>query len=366
MITGRVMQMIEPQSTNLYKNLLIKYNIEPDFVEDCGKVQKIYSHHGIFALKKASLTKDMHNRFLHTIQNLHEKGYRYVVPIYRTTDGNYVISSDQSQFYLMPWVESGISINSAQRFSDLLREAARMHSITALRGKINHPQYEAYYGKMKMHIDQRKLAYERFIEKCESRIYMSPFELLFCTYFKELMRSEDEALKNLEEWFAHINDKKESRIVICHGNLSPTHIVYDANGNSYLINFERTFTASPVYDLYYFFRKYFYKYPQKSSDALPLYRQYTRYNQLTDDERYFLFYHLAKTNNIHKLIQKYEEARPKSEKDAVAKLQHYLWQMQAASSFITSIESELETEIFAEETGDGTGDGAGEGSVTAP
>ncbi|KEF39478.1 spore coat protein YsxE [Schinkia azotoformans MEV2011] len=349
---------MKQQTLEPYFRILTKYRLEPDFIEDYGKIKKVYTKQGIFALKEVRYSEEQRNRFMQAVNRLHDKGYRHVVPIYLSSDGRHLQSDNSSgcEFYLMPWIDNG-QVRADQRFVDLMREAARIHKVTEVTGKANHSYFQHFYEKSIANIDKRKLDYERFIEKSEQKIYMSPFELLYCTHFVQLMRMEDFVLNTLVDWYEATKEKNKDRISICHGNLSPNHILYDERGYSYLFNFDRTFRASPIYDLLDFFRKALYRYPQKAAEAVGWYKEYSQNHQLTDDERLLLFYYLTQTDNIHRIIHQYQTDPSISEKNIVVKLQRSIWQMQAAHSLVTQINEGIQQEkneaLFAEDNGGG-------------
>lgn len=333
-------------SLETYAKLLNKYRIAPDYIEELGKVKKIYTKQGIFALKQAKFSSEQRSQFIHAVQNLHEKGYRHVLPIYLTAEGKYLISEGDNDYYVMPWIDSNRSL-IGNHYEDLIKEAARLHTVTEVKGKVNLSYLQHFFEKSSANIDKRKLDYERFIEKCEKKVYMSPFELLFCTYFIQIIRMEDSALRQLDDWFYTVKEKKQDRVSICHGNLSPNHLVYDENGRCYFINFERTYTASPIYDLHYFFRKLLFRYPQKVHEAGPLFIKYIRNNQLTEDERLLFYYYMLQTEKIHTIIKQYQTASSVSERNMVVKLQRSIWQMQAAHTFVTQATEAIQQEIYS-------------------
>lgn len=356
--------MLQQQAIQPYMRILKRYKIIPDYVEDFGKIKKVYTKNGIFALKQVQFNEEQRTQFMNTIQSLHGKGYRHVIPIYQTIKGNYLIRYNHKEYYVMPWIENN-QARYEDSYGDILKEAARLHALTEVKGPANQSNFQHFFDKSKIKIDKRKLDYERFIEKCERKIYMSPFELLFCTYFMQLIRMEDEALRHLENWFEAVKEKKQDRVAICHGNLSPGHLLYDESGHSYLINFERTYTASPIYDLHDFFKKLFYHYPQKAKLGPNLYMQYNRNNHLMEDEKLLLFYYLTQTENINQIIQRYQSHSSLSERKMTATLQRSIWKMQAAQTLVSQVneatqqeynttnDTESEAVAKAEENGQG-------------
>ncbi|WP_017755984.1 spore coat protein YsxE [Calidifontibacillus oryziterrae] len=333
--------MIHQGMIDQYQNLLRMYQIEAEFMEKIGKIIKIYSKKGTFALKETELTDVQRKSFLFTIQTLHLNGYRHSVPIYPTQSGEYMIHRDGMYYYLMPWLE-GKGVEKENRENELMKQIAKVHIVTANKEKINKEYYKKYYEKAIYRAEIRKLDYERYIDQCEKRLYMSPYDLLYCTYFNLFMQMEQFSLNQLEDWYNNVLEKTNNRIVICHGNVRPSHLLYDENGHPYLTSFERSFTASPIYDLLYYFKKLFYKTPQFSSSTLQQYNQYNHHNHLTEDERLLFMYYLTKTSGIYNCIKHYRNDRTLPEKTSVVQLQRYIWQLQAAKAFVQQLQQVIE------------------------
>ncbi|WP_102345379.1 spore coat protein YsxE [Bacillus sp. Marseille-P3661] len=329
------------QGLDPYNKLLTPYQIDPHYVEDYGKIKKVFANQGTFALKQTKLTDEQRYYFNNTFKVLNEKGYRQVVPIYPTKQGELLLNRNGYDYYLMPWIESARS-SIGEIHEDLLKEIARIHTLTTIKEKIKQEHIQNFYEKSKYEIEKRKLDYEKFIDRCEQHVYMSPFELLYCTYFIQLMNMEEGALRQLEDWYELAKEKKTDRFVICHGNLAPSHVLYDENGQSYLTNFERTYSASPIYDLLTFFRKMFNSFPQPLSNAHNLYFHYNRFHKLTEDEQQLLFYYLSSTKKVHKHIVRYQSSPTKSEQAQVVALQRAIWQVQMGSSFVYQLSQAIE------------------------
>lgn len=336
-------ELIHQSSINTYRKLLQNYQIEPEYIEDFGKVKKVYSKRGTFALKKTMLTEQQRINFTNTIQNIHQRGYRHAVPIFPTTTGDYLFQEDGNIYYLMPWIESTANrLEVGERQVDLMKLAARFHAVTATKTDIKQDNSKNFYENTKNNLEKRRLDYERYIDRCEKKLYMSPYELLYCTFFNHFMKMEQIALRWLEEWYILASEKKQDRIVICHGNLSANHLLYDENGQSYFTSFDRSFIASPIYDLLYYFKRMFYQFPQSASKATEWYSHYNRQNYITEDERLLLFYYLTETSKIHRNIQQYQVDRTIPEKSFVAKLQRSIWQIQAAHAFVDQLNHAIE------------------------
>ena len=76
---------------------------------------------------------------------------------------------------------------------------------------------------------------EEFLVESESKWYMSPFELQYCTYYHHVMRAREFATKQLNEWNDAMKEKEKTRITFVHGNVSLNHFYLTMNGMAILL-----------------------------------------------------------------------------------------------------------------------------------
>jgi hypothetical protein len=58
-----------------YKVLLKEYDLDVDFIEDYGKVKKVYTKTGVFALKEMANHQERNQNFIQKLQNVYQKGW---------------------------------------------------------------------------------------------------------------------------------------------------------------------------------------------------------------------------------------------------------------------------------------------------
>ena len=56
---------------------------------------------------------------------------------------------------------------------------------------------------------------EEFLVESESKWYMSPFELQYCTYYHHVMRAREFATKQLNEWNDAMKEKRKRVLLLC-------------------------------------------------------------------------------------------------------------------------------------------------------
>src|SRR5690554_224228 len=97
--------------------ILKNYPLEPNFVESLGKIHKIYTNNGVYALKKLNPHQGID--FIRYVQTLYQKGYNRIVPIYPTQDGRYAVLHEGELYYLMPWLSSEEKKENSSLFREL-------------------------------------------------------------------------------------------------------------------------------------------------------------------------------------------------------------------------------------------------------
>ena len=143
--------MRDTNRLTIIDNLLQNYGIKPTFVEPLGNISKIYSHNGVFALKKI----DAHHGidFIRYVQSLYQNGYNRIVPIYPTYDGRYAVQYQQHLYYLMPWLSNEQKGDRLRLF----RELARLHTISAHEMEISAEDRKEHYEKMIAELENKRL-----------------------------------------------------------------------------------------------------------------------------------------------------------------------------------------------------------------
>ncbi|UII55063.1 spore coat protein YsxE [Cytobacillus spongiae] len=304
--------------------IIKNYSLEPKFVEGFGKVQKVYTDKGVFALKKIS---PYHGTdFIRHIQYLYQKGYNRIVPVYPTMDGRYAILHNQALYYLMPWLPNEERENRSERHQKLFRELARMHTISSREIPIDQEERTEHYEKTLEQWEKEEEFLEGFMEQCEEKIYPSPFEMAFILYFNDINQALRFSKNKLKEWYEKTKEEEKARTVVVHGKVSTEHFLYDDRGYGYLANFEKARESSPFHDLLPILSRSLKTYPKQCEECVDWLYTYLKYAPFKEAEMLLFTSYLAHPAPIIKAAEKYYHTEGnKSERKNLQHLQKQYW-----------------------------------------
>ena len=287
--------------------LLFQYDLYPNQVVKQGKVTRIETERGTFALKETKLSKEQMDFMIYLeerFKQLHFEGY---VPIVRTKYGDSFVLMEDRVAYLTPWVEEDRG-NPAQKEERMVQTLAELHGYTAKEQAFSEEVIKQSYQKMIFLRESRQFEMEKYMSQIEKRIYLSPFELSFVTQFHQLMKYCDLARKRLDDWYEQVIEAKRYRSVLCHGKCSPSHFV-TVEGRGYFINFERSVTDTPVRDLAYFVRSSIKPFQYNPATTTAHLAQYEDQFALYDEEKELLASYLYFPETIFNSVTLFSENR---------------------------------------------------------
>lgn len=336
----RVEALMGIDASNRFGPILKEYNIHPLFIEEHGNVKKVFTNRGTYALK--TIKNKLNAQFPTLLQFLYKQGYTRAVPIFPTLDGRYVVNNDNQYYYLMPWLENITPNEREDRHQELFKELARLHLYSAqeipMKEKDN---ITKHYETIKNEWDSRDHYFEAFVQECEKKWYMSPFELMFCTYYYETSLASKYARAQLDKWKELMDERDSYRTVLTNGNVSITHFLYDETGKGYLTNFENAKMASPINDLVGFYYRTLKTYPILCDDCFKWFQIYRSYFPLKEDEIYLFLSYLTYPEPIFKVVHNYiTKPNKKSEQEYVKLLQRAYWLNKNIEYFASKIVEE--------------------------
>ena len=328
------------------RKVLESYKIVPRYVEPYGKVLKIYTPFGNYALKKYERLNRNPVDMIETVVGLFQRGFQNVAPIFRGIQGEYLVEGEDGFYYLMPWYEEGRAPNQRHRYEQMFKQLSILHHKTVDTQNIDEEEISQYTEGFQKQIEFVKENLEDELARCESKIYMSPSELFFCTTYFKTKQAIEFSEKKLDEWDSWAKEVKESRSVMNHGDLSLGHYVVDQTGRGYFINFEKSKTASPVNDLL--------QVSQELLQGLPLHNE-TKWNWMLNYFSNFewskgerILYMIHMSNPMDWLDFRVEASRSNfSEIEKVGKMQQIYWKMLNTEYIISKL---LEMEANEEST----------------
>jgi spore coat protein YsxE len=308
-------------------NRIVKhYGLNAEYVGRYGKVYKIYTGQGIFALKKIAPQNGM--GFIRHVQSLYQRGYNRIVPVYPALDGRYGVLYNGALYYLMPWLPNEEKEARGEKHQKMFRELARLHSLSVKDTEISIEKRREYYEETLSRWYGQQDFLEEFLERCEEQVYMSPFALLYCTFYNETNQALKFSIRQLENWYEQSKEMEKARTVTIHGKISTEHFLYDERGLGYFTNFELAKNAAPFYDLLPFLSRTLDSYPSRFDDCVDWVKTYFSYFPLKEDEKSLFFSYLAYPAPIIQTVEEYFANEGKRhEARAVAKLQEKYWRM---------------------------------------
>lgn len=295
--------MYEKNRLRKVSPILKHYGIEPHFVEDIGRVQKVYSNKGVFALKKIDPRHG--GDFVKYVQGLYQKGYNRIVPIFPTLDGRYAVLHENELYYLMPWLLNEQTDVNNERHHQLFRELARLHTLSASEIKISKEDRSEHFETTLAEREKEQEFLEGFMEICEQREYLSPFELMFVLSYNDINQAVDYSIRKLKDWYENTKENEKVRIVTVHGKISTEHFLYDEKGYGYFSNFERAKEGSPLHDLLPYLSRTLKTFPKRAEDTIEWIYTYLKYFPLKDDEMLLFHSYFAHPGAAIRAAEKY-------------------------------------------------------------
>lgn len=333
---GNIENQMQNQQAEI-EAVLRQYALQVHYIEDFGRVKKVYSDRGVFALK--SISPHIGIDFIRNVQTLYQRGYNRIVPIYQTMDERYAVLYHNKLHYLMPWLENVASNEREERQKQMFRELARMHTLSVKEIEVDKEERKEHYERTLQSWEAQEQLLEEWIVSCERKWYMSPMEMMFCSYYSDISQALKYSIKKFKEWFEKTKDEEKVRTVVTHGKLSLKHFINDQRGYGYFINFENSRVAPPHFDLLPFIVKSTKTYPIQCDDCVTWLYHYLRYFPFNEDEMILLQSYLAYPGHVLDVVKKYVEHRvDKTELEYVKELQKQYWLLKNVEYIVMKIE----------------------------
>lgn len=236
------------------------------------------------------------------------RGYRKKgkVTIIETTDGKYIykegklnpqilnylksrsfdylpffLNNENDPYQLENYIDS-LDIPNEQKILDLIRLTALLHSKTTHYKEIDLDYYEKIYEDLDNNLNYLYIYYTDLITIIETKVYMSPSELLLARNITKIYDTISNTKQRLDKWHNHIKEKRKERRVVLHNNLKLDHFI--ESDSQYLISWDKAKIGSPVFDLYKLYQNHCLDF-----DFETILHEYESHYPLKKDERELLF-----------------------------------------------------------------------------
>lgn len=299
--------IINKAPQNSIGHILFQYDLYPEKIEQFGKVKKIVSPKGTFALKESEMTCEQANWFTHVMIRLDKINFKQVVPIIPTKYGDFTITRDNKTYYLQPWLWEEEKFPEEKKEKILFEQLGKLHGLTVKIQNFSKEMIDNSYQELLRRWEKRRLEMEYFAEEAERKTFISPFELTYLTHFSRIEMMANAATKHLKEWYDQCLEKQSFRAVLCHGKLDRSHIFYHPNGYGYLFNFEKAMLDTPARDLAISFRKSFQYTLWNEDQGSEWIRTYQNFLLLEEEEKKLFASYLIYPELIFNCIDHYNK-----------------------------------------------------------
>ncbi|KYD10864.1 spore coat protein YsxE [Heyndrickxia sporothermodurans] len=306
------------------KMILKQYGLKVNFIEKYGKTYKIVTRDGNFALKRIS--PQLGTDFVRNVQMLYHRGYNRIVPIYPTLDGRYAVLNEHYLYYLMPWLPNEEKEDRNEKHQKMFRELARLHTLSVKDIPIASEERKEHFELTSTQLERESEFFEEFLERSEKKVYMSPFELLYCTFYQDIIQALDFSKQEIKQWYEVSKELEKGRTVVVHGKISTEHFLYDERGYGYFTNFEDSKVSSPIHDLLPFLARTLTTYPKRWDDCVEWVYTYLSHFPFREDEKHLFLSYLAHPGHMHRIVKEYFLKKTKKpEIRFVKQLQKQYW-----------------------------------------
>ncbi len=234
-------------------DVLASYKLSAYEVEvQSDKVYKAYTPVGPVAVKRSSLDRQTIQDWIEVYRKIESYQFQHVVPLYMTSERELFVEHKGAIYYVMPWIETPNRDTPPYPFEQLYRTIGQMHKRSLHTKVVKREDYEDLMNNRKTQLQNYREVLAKWVTTFEQRHYMSPVELQICTHYRDLDKVCEIGMEWCDRFLDDLEEDKQIRTALIHGNVKPTHFVYD-DSTPYLLNWERAKTYYPVYDITTYF-----------------------------------------------------------------------------------------------------------------
>lgn len=232
----------------LEKELLRYYGINnPEIEQVTDQLYAVTDSGRRYALKRSRRLAEKADLWESVHQQASRGILRGVLPLYASLQERYALSWNEEAYYLMPWI-SGRSGDLA----DLYETIGHIHARTKQAAVPDYSGWIQSFHTYQHFLKTASHTLEEHVARFESKRYMSPFELTFCTQYTEVKYGLSLLGRQTERMIQLLETEPAWSKSLVHGDLKMSHLV--TGTSSYLINWERSEYDHAAADLLSFFK----------------------------------------------------------------------------------------------------------------
>jgi len=321
----------------IIEKVLQAYGVHPVNVYPItDRVYRISDGKQEYALKESSLTEASLKNFQSTFQMANQKGISSVLPVYLTTNHEVVTKRNDRIYYLSPWVDHSEHMSREQSIRNFYQIIGSIHGKTKQSEVISTEQL-TNFDAFQQFLDDAREMLRSVVNDFEKMRFMSPFELLVCTQYRDVEQALAEATRRIEQFLQTDEKQLTWNISLNHGNLSTSHVLHP-----YLINWENAHFENASRDLAQFFLHETIYYDHPGEMYIDTFSVYMTENKLTVLELQLLTIYLLNPGAYLTVIHDYQQ-QTSSIVTQIKQLQQAYRNMMFGLTWSYYIESEYES-----------------------
>lgn len=250
---------------NNLKELTSKFDFRINKCSYYKNTKVIDTNKGKFVVKKNNHNNNDLFRYLET------KNFNNFLNIYDYDD----------DYEIYPYVDQ-INMSYEEKALDIVYLISVLHNKTTFYKTTDIDNLQKIYEDINTKLNYLNHFYDNIKMIIEEDSYMSPSMYLLLRNSSIIFRSIDESKYFIDKWYNLAKNKKNFRVVTIHNYLELDHLL--KGDSSYLISWDKSCKASPIYDLLSL-----YKSTYEKLDFSSLFEIYNSKYPLLEEELYLLF-----------------------------------------------------------------------------
>lgn len=316
------------------------YSIYPVSIEKVtDRLFRVYDGKHEYALKRSLLSDRTLANWESVYRQAHSQNMAAIMPVYLTKAGDLYKKSDQSIYYLTPWILVQKNESQKQSIEQFYYTIGMIHAKTKQSQLIQMDKLKSDFSTYQTFCEETKGMLLDYVKRFEKNQYMSPFELMVCTQYRDLEFALNTVKRRLDQFLYEDEEQLTWNDCLIHGNLKLSHLV-----NHYIINWEYAQQGNAVLDLAKFYQQETVEFGNKADLFIELFSVYNKENELKLKEHYLLIIYLLNPTAYISKIQDYmNKSSDLSMVDQIQLLQHAYRQVIFGLKWSSFVEKEYES-----------------------
>jgi len=250
---------------NNLKNIKTNFDFKINKCTFCNNTRVIDTNKGKFIVKKNNNNNNELFRYLET------KNFNNFLSLYDYSN----------EYEIYPYVEE-VDINFEEKAQEIVYLISILHTKTTFYKNKDLDKFKELYEDINNKLLYINNYYENIRMINEDEMFMPPSGYLFLRNSSVIFKCIDLSKNYIDKWYETIKNKNNYRVATIHNYLELNHLL--KGNNSYLISWDKSCKASPVYDILSLFKNVYDK-----TDFSILFEVYNSKYPLYEEELYLLF-----------------------------------------------------------------------------